>query len=206
MPFETLLAVAGVTLFVIGTPGPANIALSAMGTAYGLRSFGFALAVPAGFLFNCLFAGFAFWSAGSLATDPLTVWVLRVGGCVYLAWLSWKIWNARVVANGDVGAPNAALGLIVHPLNPKAYLFLITVFGQFVLPAASAGTAYWTAAGSILLLLFAMGFVLNISWWLVGCLLGSALKDERQHRLVNRFMATALALVTVHLFVGGLSG
>ena len=206
MPLETLLAAAGVTLFVIGTPGPANIALSAMGTAYGRRSFGFALAVPAGFLFNCLVAGFGFWSAGSLATDPLTVWVLRVVGCVYLAWLCWKIWNARVAANGDPGAPNPALGLIVHPLNPKAYLFLITIFSQFVLPAASAGTPYWTAAGSILMLLFAMGFVINISWWLIGCLLGSALKNERQHRLVNRIMAAALALVTVHLLVGGLSG
>jgi threonine/homoserine/homoserine lactone efflux protein len=206
MPLETLLAAAGVTLFVIGTPGPANIALSAMGTAYGRRSFGFALAVPAGFLFNCLVAGFGFWSAGSLATDPLTVWVLRIAGCIYLAWLSWKIWNARISERGDVDAPNPALGLIVHPLNPKAYLFLITIFGQFVLPAAVSGTPYWTAAGAILLLLFAMGFVLNITWWLVGCLLGSVLSDERQHRLVNRIMATALGLVTVHLFIGGFAG
>lgn len=206
MPFETLLAAAGVTLFVIGTPGPANIVLSAMGTAYGLRSFGFALAVPMGFLFNCLVAGFGFWTVGKLATDPVTIWVLRIVGSAYLAWLCWKVWNARVVENGDVGAPNPALGLLVHPLNPKAYLFLITIFGQFVLPATSAGTPYWTAAVTLLAEIFILGIVLNIGWWLVGCLLGSVLSNERQHRLVNRVMATALALVTVQLFVSGLTG
>lgn len=206
MPVEILFAAAGVTFFVIGTPGPANIVLSAMGTAYGRRSFAFALAVPTGFLFNCLLAGFGFWSAGTLATDPLIVWVLRIVGCLYLAWLSWKIWNARIAGDSKVDAPNAALGLIVHPLNPKAYLFLITIFGQFVLPAASAGTPYWTAAGHILLLIAAMGYVMNIGWWLIGCLLGAALKNERQHRLVNRIMASALGLVTVHLFVSGLTG
>lgn len=203
MPFETLLAAAGVTLFVIGTPGPANVVLSAVGTAYGLRSFGFALAVPLGFLFNCVVTGLAFWSAGSLATEPIAIWTLRIGGCVYLAWLSWKIWNARVAGNGDIRAPNPALGLIVHPLNPKAYLFLITIFGQFVLPATGAGTPYWTAAGTILVEMFVMGLFLNIGWWLVGCSLGAMLSQERQHRLVNRVMATALALVTVHLLVGG---
>ncbi len=203
MPFETLLAVAGVTLLVIGTPGPANVVLSAVGTAYGIRSLGFALAVPAGFLFNCVVIGLAFWSAGSLATEPSVIWALRIGGCTYLAWLSWKIWNARVAENGDPEAPNPALGLIVHPLNPKAFLFLITIFGQFVLPATSAGTPYWAAAGAILVEVFAMGLVLNIAWWLVGCFLGSILSQERQHRLVNRVMATALGLVTVHLLVGG---
>lgn len=203
MPFETLLAAAGVTLFVIGTPGPANVVLSAVGTAYGFRSLGFALAVPAGFLFNCVITGLAFWSAGSLASEPVVIWALRIGGCIYLTWLSWQIWNARVAENGELQVPNPVLGLIVHPLNPKAFLFLITIFGQFVLPATGAGTPYWTAAGIVLIEVFVMGLVINIGWWLVGCFLGSVLSGERQHRLVNRVMATALALVTVHLLLGG---
>lgn len=203
MPFETLLATAGITLVVIGTPGPANVVLSAVGTAYGFRSFGFALAVATGFLFNCVVIGLAFWSAGSLASEPEVIWALRIGGCIYLAWLSWQIWNARVARNGDLQPPNPALGLIVHPLNPKAFLFLITIFGQFVLPATGAGTPYWTAAGIILAEVFVMGIFLNIGWWLVGCLLGSVLSGERQHRLVNRVMAAALALATLHLLLGG---
>lgn len=203
MPIETLLAAAGVTLLVIGTPGPANIAQSAMGTAYGGRSIGFALAVPAGFLFNCVLVGGLFWSAGSLATDPIFIWVLRIVGSLYLTWLCWKIWHARVSSNGDIGAPRAAFGLIVHPLNPKAYLFLITIFGQFVLPAVADGVPYWQAAGAILVEMFILGFIINMGWWLIGCLLGSALQNERQHRLVNRIMAAALALTIAHLLISG---
>jgi len=205
MPFETLLAAAGVTFLVIGTPGPANIALSAMGTAYGFRSIRFALAVPAGFLFNCLLTGVVFWSAGSMATDPAVILALRLVGCAYLSWLSWKIWTAPMIDNGDAAGPRAVLGLIIHPLNPKAYLFLITIFGQFVLPAVGAGIPYWTAAGAILVEMYILGFVLNIGWWLIGCLLGSALKNERQHRFVNRVMAVALVLVTARFLFGGLS-
>ncbi len=204
MPFETLLAAAGVTLLVIGTPGPANIAQSAMGAAYGFRSVNFALAVPTGFLFNCLLAGILFWGAGSMATHPVVIWILRLVGCAYLSLLCWKIWTATISGN-DAGAPRAALGLIIHPLNPKAYFFLITIFGQFVLPAAASGTSYWTAAGFILVEIFILGFIVNMGWWLIGCMLGSALSNERQHRIVNRFMAGALALTTAHLLISGVT-
>ena len=140
-----------------------------------------------------------------MATEPAFIMAIRLVGCAYLSWLSWKIWTAPMIDNGGAAGPNAVLGLIIHPFNPKAYLFLITIFGQFVLPAVGTGTPYWTAAGTILVEMFILGFVINIGWWLIGCGLGSALKNERQHRLVNRIMAVALVLVTARLLFGGLA-
>ena len=65
---------------------------------------------------------------------------LLVAGAAYVAWIGWAIWKAPpVLGSVDEAAPAPAArtfrhGMVTSLLNPKAYMFMIAVFPQFVRP------------------------------------------------------------------------
>ena len=74
-----------------------------------------------------------------LQVFPAGFHALLVGGAAYVAWIGWSLWRARI----SLAEPGAAPGrldrtflraLATCLLNPKAYLFMVAVFPQFMRP------------------------------------------------------------------------
>lgn len=131
------------------TPGP-NMAYIALLSAQRGRVAGLlaAFGVALGLLAIGLLAAFGF--AQIVRDTPWLYQTLRWAGVAYLVYLAWDCWReARApqldVKQGQALATAFRRGLITNLLNPKAFLFYITVLPGFV----SADAPY---AGQIQLL------------------------------------------------------
>ncbi len=75
-----------------------------------------------------------------LTLYPLALTVLLVAGSLYIAWIGWSLWRGAA-ALGEVGTVQRLSvrqtvwrGALSCLMNPKAYVFMVAVFPQFVRP------------------------------------------------------------------------
>lgn len=184
----------------VGTPGPANMALLATGARFGLRPvLPFVAGVAAGKQFIIWPIGFGLM--GVLSAYPLLFTALKFVSAAYIIYLAWKVANLRLNTDGAVEiAPGFAAGLIVHPLNPKAWAMITAGFTNFVpadMPTLQA-TAIVAAS------LFACQAVLHPLW----CWGGDRLAATVAGKPAEKYLMWALASLTVLsvlfvLFQGG---
>ncbi|MEL6598913.1 MAG: LysE family translocator [Pseudomonadota bacterium] len=172
----------------VGTPGPANMVLLTAGARYGLRA---ALPFVAGVVVSKQLViwplGFGLLALG--AQSPVIFEVLRWGSAAYILYLAWRIAGSRIVP-GEVGsAPGFFSGLVVHPLNPKAWAMITVGFTQF----ASPGAPDWEVAASIAGVLLILQLVLHPIWCWGGERIAAAIADTPAERWLMR----GLALLTV---------
>ncbi|MBT3067010.1 LysE family translocator [Rhodoferax sp. U11-2br] len=73
-----------------------------------------------------------------LTLYPLAFTVLLLAGSLYIAWIGWCLWRGAA-ALGEVGrVPRLTVqqtmwrGVVSCLMNPKAYVFMVAVFPQFV--------------------------------------------------------------------------
>jgi threonine/homoserine/homoserine lactone efflux protein len=148
----------------VGTPGPANAVLMATGARYGLRA---ALPFVAGV---ALGKQLVIWPVGfglmELSTQaPWVFEALKYASAAYIVWLAWKVANLRLSADETAGqAPGFWAGLIVHPLNPKAWAMIVGGFTAFVAP----GTPTLEAAVTIAAVLLGCQIILHPLWTMAG--------------------------------------
>lgn len=173
----------------VGTPGPANMALMATGARFGLRR---ALPFVAGVALGkqLIIWPIGFGLLGLAATLPWVFTVLRILSAVYIVYLAWRVANLRLSRGQDGGrAPGFAAGLIVHPLNPKAWAMITAGFTNFVAP----GTATLEATAWIAGILLACQLLLHPLW----CWGGDRLAATVAGTAVERYLMWVLAGLTV---------
>lgn len=161
------VAVASFAIFAasqVGTPGPANMALMATGARLGFRA---ALPFVAGVILS---KQLVIWPVGFGLMDlaeraPWVFETLKYVSAAYIIWLAWKVANLRLNTQAaSENAPGFAAGLIVHPLNPKAWAMIVGGFTAFVAP----GTPALEATITIAAVLFACQLFLHPLWALAG--------------------------------------
>lgn len=173
----------------VGTPGPANMVLMAAGARSGLRR---ALPFVAGV---ALGKQFVIWPVGfglmTLAGRyPAAFTALKYASLAYILWLAWKIANLRLAAHApDAEPPGFAAGLLVHPLNPKAWGMIVTGFANFVTP----GTPALQATALIAICLLGVQIVLHPLWTLAGAGLARSVAGTA----AEKFLMWGLAVLTV---------
>lgn len=133
------------TIFIVLLPGPNSLYVLSVASQRGVR---------AGYLGACgIFAGDAILMvlsatgvASLLQASPALFMVLKYIGAAYLAWLgigllraAWATWKAPVPsgtaqARVDATRPFQA-ALAISLMNPKAIMFFVSFFIQFVDPA-----------------------------------------------------------------------
>lgn len=134
----------------IGTPGPANMAMLATGAAHGFRA-----AMP--FMLGVLFGKqLIIWPIGfglmQLAqSKPLLFTALKFVSAAYIIWLAWRVANLRLQPGTSNTAPGFLAGLVVHPLNPKAWALITACFTNFVSPNLSTLEATSLIAATLFL-------------------------------------------------------
>ena len=128
--------------------------------------------------------------ADGAAAVPWLFTALKWGSAAYILYLAWRIALSRI-RPGEAGAipPGFASGLIVHPLNPKAWVMITAGFTGFV----AEGTPAFTATLGIALVLLSAQIVLQPLW----CWGGERIAVLVGGRPAERWVMLALAGATV---------
>lgn len=184
----------------VGTPGPANMVLLGTGARYGFRA---ALPFVAGVILG---KQLIIWPLGfgllQLAEQAPSVFaVLKYASAAYICWLAWKIANLRLARGEAVGeVPGFWAGLIVHPLNPKAWAMIIAGFTGFV----AAGTSSFNATLTIALVLLTCQLVLHPIWTFAGDRIAHVVEGRAaENYLMWTLAGLTVASVLFVLFGGG---
>ncbi|WP_299147949.1 LysE family translocator [uncultured Tateyamaria sp.] len=197
------VAVASFAVFAasqVGTPGPANMALLATGARYGFRAaLPFVAGVALGKQLIIWPIGFGLMELADRA--PWVFETLKWVSAVYIMWLAWKVANLRLGAGNDaLKAPGFAAGLIVHPLNPKAWAMIVAGFTSFVTPGTDPVIATtWIAA-----ILLGTQILLHPLWTLAGNTIARTLAGTIwEPYLMYTLAGLTVASVLFVLFGGG---
>lgn len=176
-------------LAMVGTPGPANMVLLTAGARYGLRSsLGFVAGITLGKQFIIWPIGFGLMTLSSSA--PWLFVTLKWLSAAYILWLAWRIAGSRITPGGaKADAPGFLSGLIVHPLNPKAWAMVTAAFTNFV----PEGTSALSATASIALVFACVQLIMHPLW----CWSGDRLATLVAGRPAERWVMVTLAGLTV---------
>jgi threonine/homoserine/homoserine lactone efflux protein len=184
----------------IGTPGPANMALLATGARYGFRAaLPFVAGVALGKQLIIWPIGFGLMQLADSVPGLFTA--LKYLSAAYILWLAWKVASLRLSPEQSAGAaPGFMAGLIVHPLNPKAWGMIVASFTNFVAP----GTSALYATATIAAILLACQILLHPIWALSGDRIARVVAGT----WVEPYLMWSLALLTAItvlfvLFSGG---
>ncbi|MGR3469167.1 MAG: LysE family translocator [Shimia sp.] len=175
----------------VGTPGPANMALLATGARYGLRrALPFVAGVALGKQLIIWPIGFGLMELAARA--PWLFTALKFASAAYILWLAWRVAFMRL-APGQAGqAPGFRAGLIVHPLNPKAWAMITALFTAFV----PEGTPPLTATATVAGVLLATQIALHPAWTFGGQALARTVAGTRYERALFVTLAV-LTLLSV---------
>jgi len=191
------------TLFAasqVGTPGPANMALLATGARFGFRAaLPFVVGVVLGKQLIIWPIGFGLMELASAA--PWLFTALKYASAAYILWLAWKVAHLRLDGERrSENVPGFVAGLIVHPLNPKAWAMIINGFTAFV----ARGTPTLEATATIAAVLLACQIVLHPIWTLGGDAIARTVAGTRgEPYLMWTLAALTAASVLFVLFGGG---
>lgn len=193
MTADTFVALVLFVSVMVGTPGPANILVMAAGAGWGLRAcLPFILGLTGGkMLLNLLMA---LGLLTLLNAYPLLAQGLRVASALYLLWLAWRIVGLRLKKadpSAVRGKPGFFAGLIVHPINPKAWAMSTAAYAQFISPQADV------VAQSALLIatFFAVQWVFHPLWCYGGAAAAAKLGGTVWERVLMLGLALSLVLV-----------
>lgn len=184
---------------MVGTPGPANMVLLSAGARFGLRR---ALPFVAGVLFG---KQLIIWPIGfglmELADRiPVAFEILKWASVVYILWLAWRIAGSRIRTNVQTKVPGFFAGLIVHPLNPKAWAMVTVGFTSFVSDGTSAIVATSTIAVSLML----VQLILHPLWTLSGQAIAARMAGTQSEKYLMWVLAgLTVASVLLVLLRGG---
>ncbi|KOC91551.1 LysE family translocator [Winslowiella iniecta] len=177
------------------TPGPNNLLLATSGVNFGLRR---TLPMVFGILIGCAVQTML---AGVLL-EVLLHWMSQVRlpltllGCVYLLWLSWKLFRSSAPEMRANARPMTLTGAaLFQAVNPKAWLMATNIA---LLYSASSGV----------LTVMAGFMLLNLPCILVWAVMGDRLRYHLQIpwklKLFNSVMALSLVVTTLWMLIEAL--
>lgn len=191
--FSTLLIT---TALLLGSPGPATLALAAVGGSAGFRrGIPFLSGILCGLAVAIAGAGLGLVSLFTLF--PATKLVMQLAGGTYILYIAWKIASAPLNSNENDARgslPKFRDGFILNLLNPKAYAAFVAIFSQLLLPFDSAAKGLFFTA----LTCFAVATVVDVAWLACGRLIAPVFNHPTTARPIRVGFA-AIMLLAVFL-------
>ena len=174
---------------MIGSPGPANMLLVASGLKFGFkRSLPFVIGI-------IVSKQFIIWPIAlgvvnlSNASDFLYV-LMKYIAAAYILYLAVKMYNIKIVSSSAKEAPPTFFqGLIVHPLNPKAWLMIATASASFI----PKEMAPFEAAIVLAPTFFVIQLILHPIW----CFFGSWVADRISGTIYERLFVVIIMTLTL---------
>jgi len=200
MPIDTIMLICLFAISMIGSPGPANMALMAAGARYGYRkSIPFILGTNSGFFL--VGVGVAAGLGALFEHFPAMRITFLILSAAYILYLAYKI--ASQTPKTDIGDAKAGYwsGILIHPLNPKAWAMLITAYAQF-----SSEDLHPVIHFIIIQSIFQMlGLILNSVWCYGGDILNRLVSSPITLQWINRGLAAIMIfIVAISVWKSGL--
>ena len=178
----------------IATPGPANMIMLATGAKYGFRN-----ALP--FVFGVIVGKqIIIWPIGFsllLINDLIDRYssVMMILSIIFISWIGYKIifMDLSVKKKSTIWAPKFYHGLLVHPLNPKAWMMITLAFTAFQSQGVSTETIPIIAISFLLIQL-----IFHSAWFWFGSLVRQADLSEKNSRIVK--IALLISLIASMVF------
>ncbi len=195
MTFETFLALIGLAIASLFTPGPNNAMLAASGANHGFRrTIPHGLGVVTGFPLMLLIVGLAL--GGLFQASEILRETLRWGGAALLLWLAWKIAISGGKETKSKSLPPmtylAAVGF--QWINPKAWSMAIAATSQFIAPEKPLLTA-----GIVTLTFLTLGLASSSTWIAAGQAISGWLTTPARRHTFNLVMAALIIWSTLAL-------
>lgn len=156
------------TVFIVLLPGPNSMYVLSVAAQRGVRA-GFAGACGVFVGDFVLMTLAATGAAGLLQANPALFAIVKYAGGAYLAWIgiamlrgAWAGWQQRRQGQAAVAAPVLDINrpfsraLLISLMNPKAILFFVSFFVQFVDPAYPYPALTFAILGAIVQLCSAL--------------------------------------------------
>ena len=184
---------------LLGSPGPAPLALAATGATYGIKQgIAFLLGILMGLA--CAIVGATLGLASLFSAFPEIKLICQLLGGTYIGYVAFKIATAPVVShssNKSLNAPNFKDGLILNLINPKLYAAFLAIFSQFLVPLSSTTTSY-LATG---LICFIVATLVDILWLGFGSLLKPVFAHPVQARAIRIIFAALMIAAVLYAFL-----
>lgn len=173
---------------MIGSPGPANMLMVGSGLKFGFRRslpFVFGVVISKQFLICPMVLGIV--NLSSISTSLYIVMkYLAVGYIVYLAL---KMYRIKILITSVRDRPPSFLqGLMVHPLNPKAWLMIATASASFIPNTFTPVEALLILAPTF----FVIQAILHPLW----CFFGSWVASKISNTVYERAFVWLIILLT----------
>ncbi|MGL4319919.1 MAG: LysE family translocator [Paracoccaceae bacterium] len=138
MDLTTLATFALTATAIELTPGPNMVWLAIVAATEGRRA-GLAAVLGVALGLSVIGVAAAWGFATVIAASPLAYQVLRWAGVGYLLWLAWDGWRdaddaPEATESGATLLRYFQRGLVTNLLNPKAFLFYVSVLPGFLPP------------------------------------------------------------------------
>ncbi len=201
MEFNSWIAFVIGTIIVCGTPGPNMLQVMNCSIRYGMK--------PALFtMLGCFSGVYMLFIASMLGVGaflqefPSTFDILRYSGAAYLIYIGIMAWKESRSSSINPNVPalrsNKHIfrdGFLVGISNPKAMLFAMAFFPQFINPNEHQAIQF-----VILLSTFA---VIEIAWYMLyalgGSKLASVMKKQSFRKLFDRFTVSLFIMFGIFL-------
>ena len=187
------------TIMVV-TPGPANLVLMSSGARFGFyKSIPFVIGVTCGKLFLTIGLGLGFLSL--IHSNQILINIIKIVGTAYICWLSWKILFLKLDKNNTDDQnhiPSLMNGLLVHPLNPKAWAMIIAAYTQFTSFGNFQVEINWLTEVSIVVItFFSIQTISHSLWCWGGGLIFNFLAKKDMSRQIVVIILSILTIGTV---------
>ena len=117
-------------IFMVGTPGPANLLIMAIGSQYGIvKAMRFNVGLVSGKLFLNL--AMAMGVGVFMTTQPVFLDMLKYLSGAIMIYFSLRMLKGQASGYEASRHISWSAGLIVHPLNPKAWVMTILAWTEF---------------------------------------------------------------------------
>ena len=180
------------------SPGPGNMFFAANGARFGVRA-----TLPANVGYHVatwivtVAVGLGFAAANS--NFPTIFLALKWAGAVYVLYLAWKLYHAGTLSDEAKARPAGFQdGVWLLLLNPKAYVIISLIFGQFL--ARAPGDLFWAVV------VIATVFTLNnliafMAWTAIGDRIAAGFRDEDNVKFLNAAFSATLAIVALWMLL-----
>ena len=176
-------------IFMVGTPGPANLLIMTIGSKYGL---GTAMRFNVGLVLGKIILNMAMAIGVGvfLTNQPVLLDVLKFLSGALMIYFS--LHTLKGQASNSEASRNISwrAGLIVHPVNPKAWVMSILAWTEFGPNLGSPSHQLVIICSSFA----AAQLILHSLWALAGALLSRAL---RKNVWLNRVLALLTCSVVI---------
>ena len=190
-----VLSLAMVTALLLGSPGPAPLALAAIGATSGIsKGLPFLAGILVGLLIACVASavGLSFL----VEIHPVTKFVVQLLGASYFVYVAYKI--ATIVPPSDQSsasqtAPGFVDGLTLNLLNPKAYAAFLAIFSQFSLTASTQFISLFYTG----LISFLVAVAIDFLWFALGGVIRPLFREPKAARRLRLSMAGLVLLIVL---------